>query len=71
MYASEPNFSIDRAIAQRHLELLGYKRGDKIFIRYIHPDPLHQPKSIKKSRLNWEECDRGFTDLPSKKNLAK
>ena len=58
MYASEKPSGIDRAQAKRHLELLGYSQGDKIFIRYIHPDPLHQPRSIKKSRLNWEECDR-------------
>lgn len=60
MYASnsDSNLSIDHAQARRHLELLGYQKGDKIFMRYIHPDPAHTPKSIKKSRLNWQECDR-------------
>ena len=58
MYASSEPTGIDREQAQRHLELLGYVKGDKIYVRYIHPDPAHTPKSIKKSRLNWEECDR-------------
>jgi hypothetical protein len=51
------NLNVEQA--QKQLELLGYKRGDKIFMRYIHPNPSkEQPKSIKKSRLNWEECER-------------
>jgi len=60
MQVTAPSFlSIDKEEAQKHLELLGYKRGDKIFMRYIHANPAEgQPKSIKKSRLNWEECER-------------
>jgi hypothetical protein len=59
MVYAESILSIDKEEAQKHLELLGYKRGDKIFMRYIHANPAEgQPKSIKKSRLNWEECER-------------
>jgi hypothetical protein len=59
MVYAESILSIDKEEAQKHLELLGYKHGDKIFMRYIHANPAEgQPKSIKKSRLNWEECKR-------------
>jgi hypothetical protein len=59
MVYAESILSIDKEEAQKHLELLGYKHGDKIFMRYIHANPAEgQPKSIKKSRLNWEECER-------------
>ena len=59
MVYAESILSIDKEEAQKHLELLGYKHEDKIFMRYIHANPAEgQPKSIKKSRLNWEECER-------------
>ena len=59
MVALQSPQKIDKAQAQHHLELLGYKRGDRVYMRYIHPNPGDgQAKSIKKSKLNWDECSK-------------
>jgi len=56
MYASNdlPQ-GIDQQQAIAHLSSLGYKRGDKVYIRYIHPVTK---KSIKASRLDFAEANR-------------
>ena len=50
----------NRQIAQRQLELLGYKPEDKIYLRFFYPsdDPRKgADKGRKASRLNWKEIE--------------
>ncbi|HEY9830608.1 MAG TPA: AAA family ATPase [Stenomitos sp.] len=54
--------TIDRSQARNQLELLGYKPGDNVYMRFFVPDgdPRHgTPMAAKKTnKLNWEEVER-------------
>ncbi len=52
--------NIDQTQALRQLELLGYIRGDKVFLRFFYPknDPRKgSDKGRKSDRLSWEQIE--------------
>ncbi len=52
--------NIDQNQARRQLELLGYIRGDKVFLRFFYPknDPRKgSDKGRKSDRLSWEQIE--------------
>lgn len=53
---------LDRNQARTQLELLGYKSGDNVYMRFFVPDgdPRHgTPSAARKAdKLNWEEVER-------------
>ncbi len=46
---------IDQNQALRHLKALGYKQGEKVYVRYIHPV---SKKSIKATKLDFKSANR-------------
>ncbi|MEP0755607.1 AAA family ATPase [Trichocoleus sp. Lan] len=49
------NCQIDKQQAIAHLEALGYQRGDRVSLRYIHPT---SKISVKAPKLNFSECEQ-------------
>ncbi|MDZ4877830.1 MAG: hypothetical protein CLLPBCKN_007265 [Chroococcidiopsis cubana SAG 39.79] len=53
--------TLDRQQAVAHLETLGYKQGDAVYVRAFLPkeDPRYAPNTGRKAnRLNWEQVER-------------
>lgn len=61
-----PALSIDQNQARTQLELLGYKPGDNVYMRFFVPDGDHRhgtPAAARKAnKLNWEEVERYQND---------
>jgi phage/plasmid-associated DNA primase len=61
-----PALSIDQNQARTQLELLGYKPGDNVYMRFFVPDGDHRhgtPAAARKaSLLNWKEVERYQND---------
>ena len=67
VYATEQTtLIIDRKQARTQLELLGYKPGDNVYMRFFVPDgdPRHGTSAAarKANKLNWEEVERYQSD---------
>ena len=56
---------IDRQLAQQHLEYLGYKPGDNVYLRFFYhsSDPRkNNDAGRKESQLNWEQIEKYQSD---------
>ena len=55
------SFPIDRTLSVKHLENLGYKPGDNVYLRFFYhnSDPRKNNDSGRKeSTLNWEQIEK-------------
>lgn len=62
---NQPNLPIDRAQTSKHLEYLGYRPGDNVYLRFFYhsSDPRkNDDKGRKESLFSWEKVEKYQTD---------